>query len=118
LLEAQTRLTPRDAIWLPRLDSANALYDEMVKLELDRGHSDQAFAWSERAREQALRSDGKATPTASPTAEVARDLGDGVALVSFALLDDRVVAWRLDHRGTRLVKLDAEPAEVSRAIAA
>jgi CHAT domain-containing protein len=117
LLEAQTEITPRDAIWLPRLDGANALYDEMVKLELDRGRPQDAFAWTERSRNQALWGT-KATTTGPQLSEIVRGLGEATSLVSFVTLDDRVVAWRFDHRGAQLVEIDETPSDLARTVAA
>lgn len=114
-LEQQPRLTNLDEVWLTRLDGAHALYDQMMAVELARNRDDQAFLWSERAHRRALAPyAGKvAAPEPVALARVSRELDATTALLSYALVGDDVMLWRVDARGSQLIRLPASAGEIS-----
>ena len=116
LLEQQPRLGYFDELWLTRLDGAQALYDQMMAIELGRGRGDQAFLWSERARRRALAAFGGITRAPEPVtlSRVGRELDAATTLLSYALIADEVLLWQVDSRGARLVKLPASAREISK----
>jgi CHAT domain-containing protein len=117
LLESQPLLAPADDVWLARLDDGSGLYDEMIRLELDRKRPDSAFAWSERGKDRELQSSAVGAGRAVSMGSVAQGLTRGTALVSFAMLQERLVAWRFDERGARVIELPEARSRVSGAIA-
>ena len=117
LLESQPLLAPEDDVWLARLDDGRGLYDEMIRIELDRQRPDSAFAWSERGRDRELQLSPLGTGRAVSVGSVAQGLAGGTALVSFAMLESRVLAWRFDERGARVVEIPAARSRISGAIA-
>jgi CHAT domain-containing protein/tetratricopeptide (TPR) repeat protein len=94
---------------LALLEEADSVFDEMVDLQADRD-PESAFAYADRARTRVLpggasklKSSGAAEtnhllrtePRPLPLGEIQRQLPDGVALVQFYVLPDRVLIWRL-----------------------
>lgn len=114
-------------------EQAQSAFDEMVRLQLD-VHRDPAAAltFAERARARALldlsrfgREAAEAEPSTgalpSPLApgEIAARAPEGVALVQYAVLPDRLVAWVQRHGMPPVyVPIASRAAGVSRAIAA
>ena len=90
LLESQPLLAPEDDVWLARLDDGRGLYDEMIRIELDRKRPDKAFAWSERGKDRELQLSPVGAGAAMSVRSVARGLSGGTALVSFVMLESRL----------------------------
>ncbi|HEV8240833.1 MAG TPA: CHAT domain-containing protein [Thermoanaerobaculia bacterium] len=110
LLES-TPAAPHDLLWLDRLDGAGRLYDEMAAAALDRGRTAEAFDWIERARAHSLGS--TASIQNIGLAELPAALDTETAVLSYALLGERAVLWRADHRGVRTITLPVRPAQVA-----
>ena len=117
LLESQPLLAPEDDVWLARLDDGRGLYDEMIRIELDRKRPEGAFAWSERGKDRELQLSPLDAGRAVSMGSVAQGLTGGTALVSFAMLESRVLAWRFDERGARVVEIPAARSRIAGAIA-
>ena len=115
LLEQQPRLGLDDEVWLTRLDGADALFDQMVAIELGRARPDQAFMWSERARRRALAAYAGNAQRLEPLSpeRVGRELEAGTTLLSFALVGDQALLWRVDGSGSRLIPLRASSHQIS-----
>ncbi len=104
----------RSEIWLDRLVEASPLYDEMTSLALDMGRPDEAFTWVERARAHALRFTGgePRTPAPASLAGLSHQLEPGTTLLSYALIGERSLVWRVDRQGARLLRLPVKPSDV------
>ncbi|HET9769024.1 MAG TPA: CHAT domain-containing protein, partial [Thermoanaerobaculia bacterium] len=115
LLERQPRLANADEVWLTRLDGAPALYDQMMAVELGRDRDDQAFLWSERARRRALAPYAGTAGVPEPVAlaRVGRELDATTTLLSYAQVGEDVLVWRVDRRGSQLVRLPTSARQVS-----
>ena len=98
---------------LALLEEADEVFDEMVSLQAGRD-PDRAFAYADRARTRVLPGSAStlwtgssaelgrllaAEPQPLPPAEILRRLPEGVALVQFSVLEDRVLIWLLRRNG-------------------
>jgi CHAT domain-containing protein/tetratricopeptide (TPR) repeat protein len=83
-------------------ETAENVFDALMKLELDVGRPLAAFAYLERGRAALLRSSrdlgGRRIRVASPR-DVAAALPADMLFVTYAVLDDRLVAWWTTHAG-------------------
>lgn len=99
---------------LALLEETDAGFDEMVGLQVDRGNSDRAFAYADRARTRVLPRSASKLWTGLPDEttlllatepqplrldEIRRRLPQGVTLVQFSVLPDRVLIWTLRRSG-------------------
>jgi len=85
------------------LDAGSALFEDAVRLRLDRGDAAGAFAYAERARLADI------APDSPPTADVAHALeqrlaGGGVAVLELMALPREVVAFCITERGTAVAR--------------
>ncbi len=76
------------------LDAGTELFEEAIRLQLDRGDAAAAFAYAERARAHL-----GANESADATALQQRLGGTGVAVVEFVTLPKEIAAIRIDARG-------------------
>jgi CHAT domain-containing protein len=104
------------------LERSVALFDDMVGLEVDSeaGARPAAFRFAERSRGRslaALMAGAGSEPVRSPElAEVAHGLPEGVVLVEYAVLPDRVIAWVLTAQAARAIILAQTSAELAQAV--
>lgn len=113
--------------------AASRPFDEMVALQLDaRDNPLRALQYVERSRGRQLRAALVARPRASPRRAgssaspvpaplspeaLQRLLPEGVALVYYVVLPDRVAAWVLSRGESRYFRLPAAPDELRRRVA-
>jgi CHAT domain-containing protein len=78
------------------VDRGRDLYEELIRLDLDRGRPDLAFETAERWRAHRFEvAKASPRPPGLPPSlrEVQQGLGDGEAVLAFLSLPDRLVAW-------------------------
>ena len=113
LIDTQSSGLGGEALAAARLEGPEQLVDERIGLALAAGHADRAFELAEEQRARALRGPARdASRTQSPT-ELQRRLGAGTTLLFYAVLEDRVVLWRISHEEVTLVPLRIEPGELT-----
>lgn len=101
-------------------ERALPLFDDMVRLQLDRRHDpERALAYVERGRGRQMADTLAGQPIApmGPQA-LEREVPDGLALVYFVVLEDRLCAWVLSREGSHLVERPLMAAQLSRLVAA
>ena len=88
-------------------EQARSLFDAMVDLESRRGHPAVAFEYAERVRARSLLDMADSTGEARVLGieEAQRELPPGIALVEFAVLKDRTLAWVVTDESFELVTL-------------
>lgn len=111
------------ALLSEQLSGGEALFDELVAIELDAGSTDRAFAVAELARSRVFANEGARSPqptsplpaeyAASSVRALQKQLDPGTTLLSFCLLAKEAILWRVDSAGTAMVRLDARPAELT-----
>jgi CHAT domain-containing protein/tetratricopeptide (TPR) repeat protein len=112
--EAERRTIEVESLTRSYLDQAQGLYDEMIRLQVERrGDAEAAFSYVEKSRAGTLFDAIAALPggearrgmagAALSAAEVGRRMPAGTALVEYALLPDQLLAWVITARGFRLV---------------
>lgn len=99
---------------LALLEETDSVFDEMIDLQADRGDSDRAFAYADRARTHVLPGSASklwtglldetnllldSEPQSLPLDEIRRRLPERVTLVQFSILSDRVLIWTLRRSG-------------------
>ena len=133
-LERQ-RMSLRDAaLQVSFLDQGLPLFDDMVRFQtLQRRNPERALNFVERARGRQLldamqAAPGQAEGDAGATVPLGvapldvqglrRDLPEGLALVFYQSLEDRLLAWVLVQGGTHFVERPLTSSELSRLVAA
>ncbi len=115
------RTSLRDAaLQVSFFDQALPLFDDMVRLQVAKRHDpERALAFVERGRARQL-VDSLAGAAATPFDPEAlrRELPDGLALVYYLPLDDRLFAWALTREGSHFIERSLPAAELSRLVAA
>jgi len=114
------RTSLRDADQLSFFDQALPMFDEMVRFQVaKRQDPDAALAFVERGRARQL-VESLAGAIVSPLQPdlLRRQLPDGLALVYYVPLDDRLFAWTLDREGSHFIERPLPAAELSRLVAA
>jgi CHAT domain-containing protein len=96
------------------LDQGLPLFDEMVRLQLDRGDPEGALSFLERARSRQLveslrrpdsmQARSAADDTPLPARALQQGLQEDVALIYYAALDDRLLIWVLSRRDCRFLE--------------
>jgi CHAT domain-containing protein len=99
---------------LALLEETDSVFDEMVSLQLDRRDWERALAYADRARTRVLPGSASklwtglekettqllaSEPQPLPLDEIRRRLPQGVTLVQFSVLQDRVLIWTLRRSG-------------------
>jgi CHAT domain-containing protein/tetratricopeptide (TPR) repeat protein len=108
------------ALQLSFFDQAVPLFDDMVRFQVERRHdSERALAFVERGRARQLL-DSVAGDTLTPLGPDAlrRDLPDGLVLVYYLPLEDRLFLWTLTRKGSHFIERPLPAAELSRLVAA
>jgi CHAT domain-containing protein len=116
----RARTTLRDADQVSFFDQALPLFDDMVRFQVaQRQDPDRALAFVERGRARQL-VDSLAGAVVSPLHPDAlrRELPEGLALVYYVPLDDRLFAWTVDREGSHFIERPLPAAELSRLVAA
>jgi CHAT domain-containing protein len=101
-------------------DQALPLFEDMVRFQVaKRRDPDRALAFVERGRARQL-VDSLAGAIVSPLDPDAlrRELPDGLALIYYVSLDDRLFAWALDREGSHFIERPLRAADLSRLVAA
>jgi CHAT domain-containing protein/tetratricopeptide (TPR) repeat protein len=115
------RISLRDAaLQVSFFDQALPLFDDMVRLQVTRRHDpERALVFVERGHARQL-VDSMAGAAATPLDPEAlrRELPNGLALVYYVPLEDRLFAWALTREGCRFVERSLPAAELSRLVAA
>jgi CHAT domain-containing protein len=119
-LERQRNSLGHGALQISFFDRASALFDDMVRLQVERRHDPlQALAFVERGRARQLVDSLVGTDgTALDPEELRRQLPDGVALVYYLPFDDRLFVWTLTRGGFHFIERSLSAAELSRLVAA
>ncbi len=114
------RLSLRDAaLQVSFFDQALPLFDDMVRLQVDKRHDpQQALAFVERGRARQL-VDSLIRPDITPLEPdaVRREVPSGLALIYYVTLDDRLFAWTVTREGLHFVERSLPAAELSRLVA-
>ena len=114
------RVSLRDtALQVSFFDQALPLFDDMVRLQVVRHDPERALAFVERGCARQL-VDSLAGASVAPFAPLGlrRELPDGLALVYYLSLDDRLFAWVLTREGSHFIERPLAAAELSRMVAA
>jgi CHAT domain-containing protein len=114
------RISLRDADQVSFFDQALPLFDDMVRFQVSRRQDfDRALAFVERSRARQLVDSlaGAGVGPLDPDA-LRRQLPDGLALVYYVSLDDRLFAWVLDRDGSHFIERPLRAADLSRLVAA
>ena len=120
IMEGQRVSQGDAALRVSFFDQALGLFDEMVGLQVAKRHDpERALAFVERslARELADSIAGAAVAPLEPEA-LRRELPDGLALVYFLPLEDRLYAWALSRQGSHFIERSLPAAELARLVAA
>jgi CHAT domain-containing protein len=115
------RISLRDAaLQVSFFDQALPLFDDMVRLQVTRRHDpERALAFVERGRaRQLVDSLAGASVTPLDPEALRQELPDGLALVYYVPLEDRLFAWALTRQGTHFIEHSLPAAELSRLVAA
>jgi CHAT domain-containing protein/tetratricopeptide (TPR) repeat protein len=115
--------SPPDAqgLLLERLSGGDALFEELVALEVATGRADRAFEVAEQARSRDLlaagsqQTSGRISAQDSPLTlkSLQERLEPGTAVLYFSLLAKEALLWRVDSTGAALIRLEARPAELA-----
>jgi CHAT domain-containing protein len=111
----------RDAdLQVPFFDQASALFDDMVRLQVETRHDPQsALAFVERSRaRQLVDSMVGATGHALDPEALRRELPEGLALVYYVPVADRLFVWTLTREGLQFIERSLPAAELSHLVAA
>ncbi|PYQ19310.1 MAG: hypothetical protein DMF81_22310, partial [Acidobacteria bacterium] len=115
------RISLRDAaLQASFFDQGFPLFDDMVRLQVVKRHDpERGLAFVERGHARQLVDSllGTAVTPLEPEA-LRRDLPEGLALVYYVPLDDRVFAWALSREGSQFIECLLPAAELSRLVAA
>ena len=101
-------------------EQALPLFDDMVRLQLDRRHDpERALVYVERGRGRQMVDTLAGQPIAPfDLLALERELPDGLALVYFLVLEDRLCVWVLSREGSHLIERPLTAAQLSRLVAA
>ena len=77
-------------------DTAHELFDELIRLEIARARPDAALAYLERGKTREVR-DGWPTPQAPAVNALQSLIPEGVAVVAYGVLPDRLLFWTFSH---------------------
>jgi CHAT domain-containing protein len=115
------RTSLRDAaLQVSFFDQALPLFDDMVRLQVAKRHDpEHALAFVERGKARQLVDSlaGAAVTPLDPEA-LRRQLPDGLALVYYASLDDRLFMWAVTRDGSHFIERPLAAAGLSRLVAA
>jgi CHAT domain-containing protein len=115
------RVSIRDAaLQVSFFDQALPLFDEMVRLQVTTRHDpERALAFVERGRARQLVDSlaGAAVAPLDPE-DLRHQLPEGLALVYYVPLDDRLLVWTLTREGSHFIERPLPAAELSRLMAA
>jgi len=115
------RTSLRDAaLQVSFFDQAFPIFDDMVRLQVAKRHDPQrALAFVERGHARQL-VDSLAGVAVNPLdpEDLRRALPDGLALVYYLPLDDRLFAWALTRDGSHFIERPLPASELSRLVAA
>jgi tetratricopeptide (TPR) repeat protein len=95
------------------LDAASALFEDAIRLQLDRGDAAAAFAYAERAHAHLAPGE-----TADVTVLQRRLGGSGAAVVELVALPKEVAAIRVDARGVAVTRTAIAREQLQRLVAA
>ena len=115
------RTSLRDiALQVSFFDQSVPLFDDMVRLQVAKRHDpERALAFVERGHaRQLVDSLAGAAVTPLDPEGLRRDLPDGLALVYYLPLDDRLFTWALTREGIHFIERSLPAAELSRRVAA
>jgi CHAT domain-containing protein len=91
------------------------LFSEMIRFQADRHDADRALMFAEQARArtvfEAVDAQGDEKPAAP--ADVQKMLPDGVAVLYYAALDDRLLIWVLTREGKAFVDTPVRQADIA-----
>ncbi len=117
----QRRLGENEGIWPTYFAHRRETFDLMIELLVERGEPERALYFAERARARELldlvadlpagpgRDDGY-RPRA--VAAIRETLPQGIVLVEYAVLDERLLYWEVRREGTRLHLHDVSRARI------
>jgi len=114
------RISLRDAaLQVSFFDQALPLFDDMVRLQVTWRHDpERALAFVERGRaRQLVDSLARAAVTPLDPEALRRELPDGLALVYYVSLEDRLFAWTLTREQSHFIERSVPAAELSRLVA-
>jgi CHAT domain-containing protein len=111
-------------------DQALPLYEDMVRVQLERHDPDRALSYLERGRARqlidslarpepgSLGTRPEALPLPSDAASMSRMIPNGVVLVYYLSLEDRLLSWTLTRGGARFADLPVSSSELRRLVSA
>jgi len=120
-LVRQSSPDPVQGLWLERLSGGDALFEELVSLEMAAGRADRAFEVAEQARSrdplaaaaQQTKAGVSAQDRPSTLNALQERLEPGTTVLYFCLLAKEALLWRVDSTGAALIRLEARPAELA-----
>src|SRR5207237_9763046 len=119
-LDRQRTSIPDAALQVSFFDQARPLCEDMVRLQIERRHDpERALAFVERNHARQLVDSLAGAPMAPLDPEaLRRELPEGLALVYYVPLEDRLLAWAISRDTTRFIERSLPAAELSRLVAA
>ena len=118
-LQRPASAAPVDALYSRRLVGGNDLFNELTALQLEHGDDAAAFASAEDGRRWALRGEVDRVFSAAagdedrPTIRaLQRRLEPKTVLLSFSLLGEKAILWRVDAAGSSMTRLSATPLQL------
>lgn len=119
-LEVQRTSLHGGALQVSFFDQASTLFEEMVRLQITRRRDpERALTFVERGRaRQVVDSLVGAAIAPLDTEALSRELPDGLTLVYYVPLQDRLFSWAVSREGVHFVERSLPAAELSRAVAA
>jgi len=101
IFEQRREKLPEDELRISMFDDAWDLFEEMVRLEVERGAPDRALAYLERARGRMLLQAIAHGPMATALAPdaIRRRLPGHTALIYYSVLPDRLYSWLVSADG-------------------
>ncbi|HEV8240229.1 MAG TPA: CHAT domain-containing protein [Thermoanaerobaculia bacterium] len=112
LIDAQSPSVRGEALATARLEGPERLADQRIDLALAAGRGERAFALAEEQRARTLRGLGREASRVDSLAELQRRMDHGTTLLFYAVLEDRVVLWRISSAGVTLIPLQVRPVEI------
>lgn len=117
-LESQQAGLSDQALRISYFDESWDLFHEMITFQLStRNDPDKAFEYAERARARSLLATAGGPATLRPVREIAAMLPRSTVFVYYVTLPERLLIWRVDLSGSRLIERSVGETELNRLVA-
>lgn len=110
-----------EGLRLTVFEQVQTVFDEMVRLQVDsHGDIQEALTFAERSRSRLLLDlivgGEQRLPEALPADRILAELPEGVTLVEYLVLPDRLLAWVVRRGSVELVQTEVPQKEIERAV--